>query len=72
VELRFYLEQELDDMEDKKVWLSPIDDCIEDLVVTLENHYNKDIFEILNIIKMKKPIKNYFIELRKNKNNVVL
>jgi len=72
VELRFYLEQELDGMEDKEIWLSPIDDCIEDLVETLENHYGKDISEILNIIKMKKPIKNYFIELRKNRNNVVL
>jgi uncharacterized protein YvpB len=72
VELRFYLEQELDDMEDKEIWLSPIDDCIEDLVETLENHYGKDISEILNIIKMKKPIKTYFIELRKNRNNVVL
>jgi hypothetical protein len=72
VELRFYLEQELEGNEDKEVWLSPIDDCIEDLVGTLENHYGKDILEILNIIKMKKPIKNYFMELRKNKNNVVL
>ena len=72
VELRFYLEQELDGLEDKDVWLAPIDDCIDDLVATLETHYNKDILEILNIIKMKKPIKNYFMELRKNKNNVVL
>jgi hypothetical protein len=73
VELRFYLEQELDDFnEEKAIWLAPIDDCIEDLVETLEKHYGKDIMEILNIIKMKKPIKNYFIELRKNRNNVVL
>jgi uncharacterized protein (DUF1919 family) len=72
VELRFYLEQELEGQEDKEVWLSPIDDCIDDLVATLENHYGKDILEILNIIKMKKPIKNYFMELRKNRNNVVL
>jgi len=72
VELRFYLEQELDGIEDKEIWLSPIDDCIEDSVKTLETHYSKDILEILNVIKMKKPIKNYFIELRKNKNNVFL
>ena len=73
VELRFYLEQELEDFkEEKAIWLSPIDDCIEDLVETLENHYGKDILEILTIIKMKKPIKNYFMELRKNRNNVVL
>ena len=72
VELRFYLEQELESMEDKAVWLSPIDDYIEDLVETLENHYGKDILEILNIIKMKKPIKKYFTELRKIRNNVVL
>ena len=72
VELRFYLEQELDGMEDKEIWLSPIDDCIEDSVKILEIHYGKDILEILNVIKMKKPIKNYFIELRKNKNNVFL
>ena len=72
VELRFYLEQELESMEDKAVWLSPIDDYIEDLVETLENHYGKDILEILNIIKMKTPIKKYFMELRKNMNNVVL
>ena len=72
VELRFYLEQELESMEDKAVWLSPIDDYIEDLVETLENHYGKDILEILNIIKIKKPIKKYFTELRKIRNNVVL
>jgi len=74
IELRFYLEQELDEFTDidKNGWLLPIDEYIESLVSNLEIHYEKNIMEILDIIKLKKGMKKYFESLRKIKDIVFL
>ena len=71
VELRFYLEEYLKDMnmsdEDRGIWLEPVDDIIGDLVESLESNYNKSIKEVVDIIKMRKVIKQYFLQnYRKN------
>lgn len=61
LELRYYMEQALDDMDvNKNNWLLPIDEIIEELVATLEVHYGKDIEEVIDIIKMRKLMKEYF------------
>lgn len=66
VEMRFYMEEMLRDTfnEQEKVmaWLSPIDEYIEELIMNLEAHYKKDIREVVNIIKMRKVIKQYFLQ----------
>ena len=66
VELKFYMEeflreQEMGD-EEKNAWLRPIDDIIEDLVESLESNYKKSIKDIVDIIKMRKVIKQYFLQ----------
>ena len=62
VELRFYLEQVVDEMqlENKSKWLFPVDEIIEDTVKNMEQHYGKPILEVLEIIKIRKVIKQYF------------
>ena len=66
VELKFYMEEALKDMnldeETRKIWLQPIDDNVEEIVQTLEENYKKDIREIVDIIKMRKVIKQYFLQ----------
>ena len=66
VELKFYMEEYMReskyDEEVIKIWLSPIVEMIEDIVKQLEDHYKKPIREIVDIIKMRKVIKQYFIQ----------
>lgn len=66
VELKFYMEEVLKDMDmeemKRKEWLQPIDENIGDIVETLEASYKKDIKEIVDIIKMRKVIRQYFLQ----------
>jgi len=66
VEMKFYMEDALKEMNldeaTRKEWLSPIDDNINDMVQTLEENYKKSIKEIVDIIKMRKVIKQYFLQ----------
>jgi hypothetical protein len=66
VELKFYMEEymrESNFAEDIiKIWLSPIVEMIDDIIKQLEDHYKKPILEIIDIIKMRKVIKQYFIQ----------
>ena len=66
VEMRFYMGDALREMDlDREtidVWLSPIDDNIEEQIKTLENYYGKPIKEVLDTIKMRKVIKQYFLQ----------
>ena len=71
VELKFYMEESLRDMglddEKRREWLMPIDDNIMENVDALEANYGKDIKDIVDIIKMRKVIKQYFLQnFRKN------
>jgi hypothetical protein len=66
VELKFYMEEYMReskfDEEMIVVWLSPIVEMIDDIVKQLEDHYKKPIREVVDIIKMRKVIKQYFIQ----------
>jgi hypothetical protein len=66
VELKFYMEEYMReskfDDETIAVWLSPIVEMIDDIVKQLEDHYKKPIREVVDIIKMRKVIKQYFIQ----------
>lgn len=72
VELKFYMEEALKDLEmeesKRNEWLQPIDEFIKDLVEALETSYKKEIKDILEIIKMRKVIKQYFLQ-NYNKNS---
>ena len=61
VEMRYYMEQALEEISVNKAnWLIPIDEIIEELVATLEVHYEKDIEDVIEIIKMRKLMREYF------------
>jgi len=66
VELRFYMTETLKEMnlddDTVNIWLCPIDENIEELIKSLETHYNKDIKDILDIIKMRKVVKHFFLQ----------
>ena len=66
VELKFYMEEYMReskfDEEMITIWLSPIVEMIDDIVKQLEDHYKKPIREVVDIIKMRKVIKQYFIQ----------
>lgn len=68
VELRFYMEDFLREMgmgeEERLVWLGPIDEYVESLVEVLEGHYGKKVEEVLDIIKMRKVLRQYFLRCR--------
>lgn len=66
VELKFYMEDALRDLiqddNKRKEWLLPIEENIDEIVQTLEENYKKNIKEIVDIIKMRKVIKQYFLQ----------
>ena len=66
VELKYYMEEYMRESkfndEVINAWLLPIVEIINDIVKQLEEHYKKPIREIVDIIKMRKVIKQYFIQ----------